>query len=398
MVFSSFEKFLDEYEPYFRIPFIQHREEDTDEDGILDQLKLDLEFPLQETERSRGISLMLLFSFALLSPPLNTRRSRTIPNQYEFKTVGFLSTHQFIPLPSPGHPMTSFRLENAFPVRQLQAPSVDFRELAVGYLTSGNNSVITRYEEVLGYVDIVNDGPDIPRRIKASILVKYPREEKFERWVGLFESFKWAWVQYLAFFIPVYLCVQWLGNHLFAENKVFCHVVVGKEGNVASAFPTPLSGGNEKRRKHLFIVAMKRSTIFFAILVSAFTLVTHSKAWIPPPSINLKDFVDKTPTGDFETWRHNHGLDEVEFTDLFDNGNLLKKLIPWMQKGLETHHVISSSQQGHPSNADNALSCAIHTGAYLQALRDVLNGSVAENWWAVQSAYWEVRNTSHNKP
>ncbi|CAG0924898.1 unnamed protein product, partial [Notodromas monacha] len=172
------------------------------------------------------------------SPPLNTRRSRTIPNQYEFKTVGFLSTHQFIPLPSPGHPMTSFRLENAFPVRQLQAPSVDFRELAVGYLTSGNNSVITRYEEVLGYVDIVNDGPDIPRRIKASILVKYPREEKFERWVGLFESFKWAWVQYLAFFIPVYLCVQWLGNHLFAENKVFCHVVVGKEGNVASAFPT----------------------------------------------------------------------------------------------------------------------------------------------------------------
>ncbi|CAG0920230.1 unnamed protein product [Notodromas monacha] len=200
MVFSSFEKFLDEYEPYFRIPFIQHREEDTDEDGILDQLKLDLEFPLQETERSRGISLMLLFSFALRdqhrltmdalafvqSPPLNTRRSRTIPNQYEFKTVGFLSTHQFIPLPSPGHPMTSFRLENAFPVRQLQAPSVDFRELAVGYLTSGNNSKLKILPANLTPLEIMKEInsvvlPLVPPPLEESKIVQTKATKKQKR-------------------------------------------------------------------------------------------------------------------------------------------------------------------------------------------------------------------------
>jgi hypothetical protein len=151
---------------------------------------------------------------------LGIRRLRNPPTHYQIRTVGYLDTQQWEPLPHAGLLLPSpFKINDL--LRGMDPLDFSFPDFMSIYFAK---NFTTKFTPIQSFFDSRYD-PAEERRITASVYVKYPVEIAIHYWTGAFEMFKWAWVQYMAAFLPLYVVLGWLRGVLF-RNGVFAQVVV----------------------------------------------------------------------------------------------------------------------------------------------------------------------------
>lgn len=207
-----------------RIPAVSVKEEDSNQDGKSDRLRLHLSIPMKAEEQIYSIQLLLTFSYQLfrmstvvMQSMAFIQHSSSVPGSQLFIS-GDLRLHQQIPLPHRG-------LHTAYNVSVVEtgSPFAYSYDLA-GIIRAYQARNLTTYLSCPSPVWIIGRAVNAPFEINAE--VRYPLETISYR-PGFWEMIKFAWIQY----VSVLLVFLWLFNHI--QTFVF-------QNQVLPTVPTPL--------------------------------------------------------------------------------------------------------------------------------------------------------------
>ncbi|XP_060538414.1 transmembrane protein 231 [Pantherophis guttatus] len=193
-----------------RVPLVSAREEDSDQDGVMDLLHFQLELPLLPSERVVGIQLLLTFSYELQRMSTFVMQSMAflqsfspVPGSQVFVN-GDLKLHQRQPLHHAG-------LDSRYNVSVINSTSpfaqdYDFVNIIEIYQKRNVTTVLSGPSPIW----VTGRSPDQPFVIQA--FIHYPMELIVYQ-PGFWEMMKFAWMQY----ISILLIFLWI----FERIKIF---------------------------------------------------------------------------------------------------------------------------------------------------------------------------------
>nr|CAD7437698.1 unnamed protein product [Timema bartmani] len=208
-----------------RCPMVKSREEDINQDGKFDELNIEIQVQLQQTDIALSVKLFLLFDYKLYKMSVFhmeslgvVQHSSSLPGA-RLDVVADLRLVQKQLLYSRGRDsrfnMSVFDLTRLVPdAFNLQTL---FKEYARRNVAVCSLSVTTRLSNVypLWTAGRASDMPFI-----VSAVVHYPEETILYR-PGFWQVIKWAWVQYLSVFIIFVFIFRLIKEYVFSNQLVF---------------------------------------------------------------------------------------------------------------------------------------------------------------------------------
>uniref|UniRef100_A0A8C6XZ94 Transmembrane protein 231 n=1 Tax=Naja naja TaxID=35670 RepID=A0A8C6XZ94_NAJNA len=194
-----------------RVPLVSAREEDSNQDGVTDLLRFQLELPLLPSERVVGIQLLLTFSYELHRMSTFVMQSMAflqsfspVPGSQVFVN-GDLKLHQRQPLHHAG-------LDSRYNVSVINSTSpfaqdYDFVNIVETYQKRNVTTVLSGPSPIW----VTGRSPDQPFVIQA--FIHYPMELIVYPLPGFWEMVKFAWMQY----VSILLIFLWI----FERIKIF---------------------------------------------------------------------------------------------------------------------------------------------------------------------------------
>jgi len=222
LVWSTSQQFNHMLQNQLRVPTLRSYEDDTNGDGVYDALHLEMELPLKDTEAVQSVSMMLLFDFRL-GEMVDLHMDSAAWIEYTGASSGSgLSIHgdlmfrQRNPLPWFG--TRDLYNEPIIDMNSPKASSYDLNDVFTNYLSRNETTdFVTR-----GAVWRGDRGAGQP--FKVDINLRYPRQRICYR-PGFWQEVKVGWMQYIAFFIPLWYISEWLTEIIFANQLVNTIVV-----------------------------------------------------------------------------------------------------------------------------------------------------------------------------
>uniref|UniRef100_A0A8C5SBB8 Transmembrane protein 231 n=1 Tax=Laticauda laticaudata TaxID=8630 RepID=A0A8C5SBB8_LATLA len=224
---SSFATFNRLLGTRLRVPLVSAREEDSNQDGVTDLLRFQLELPLLPSERVVGIQLLLTFSYELHR--MSTFVMQSMAFLQSFSPVpgsqvcvnGDLKLHQRQPLHHAG-------LDSRYNVSVINSTSpfaqdYDFVNIVETYQKRNVTTVLSGPSPIW----VTGRSPDQPFVIQA--FIHYPMELIVYQ-PGFWEMMKFAWMQY----ISILLIFLWI----FERIKIF--LLRNQVLNMVPMSPLPL--------------------------------------------------------------------------------------------------------------------------------------------------------------
>lgn len=200
-----------------RLPVIKSREEDVNRDGVLDQLKFQLDMPMTDVEEVLGVTLILIFNYRLrkfvsldMDCMADVQYSTMIPGA-SLQFVGDLKFHQREPLIHKG-------ADRRFNEEILSSSSIhasDFYLHDIFEKYSKRNMSTSLAQTYTTWV--TGRGAKKPFAIKATI--NYP-EETFLYAPGFWQVIKSAWIQYISIFVVFAYLIDKLRTFIFQNQLV----------------------------------------------------------------------------------------------------------------------------------------------------------------------------------
>ncbi|XP_015283688.1 PREDICTED: transmembrane protein 231, partial [Gekko japonicus] len=206
-----------------RLPLVSAREEDVNQDGVMDLLHFRLELPLQSTEQILGVQLMLTFTYQL-------QRMST----FVMQSMAFLQSSS----PVPGsrvivsgdlrlrqrQPLGHCGLDDRYNVSVINGSSpfaqdYDLTNIVAAYQ---ERNVTTVLSADAGPIWVVGRAPSDPFVIQATI--HYPVELIVYQ-PGFWEMIKFAWIQYVSLLLIFFWICEKIKTFLF-QNQVLDAVPV----------------------------------------------------------------------------------------------------------------------------------------------------------------------------
>uniref|UniRef100_A0ABM5EV29 Transmembrane protein 231 n=1 Tax=Pogona vitticeps TaxID=103695 RepID=A0ABM5EV29_9SAUR len=193
-----------------RVPLVSAREEDINQDGIMDLLNFWLELPLQSSEEMVGIQLLLTFTYQLqrmstfvMQSMAFLQSSSPVPGSRVFVS-GDLKLHQRQPLSHAG-------LDNRYNLSVINGTSPFAQDYdLVNIVAAYQERNVTTVFAGPGPIWSVGRAPSEPFVIQA--IIRYPVELIVYQ-PGFWEMIKFAWIQYVA----ILLIFLWI----FERIKIF---------------------------------------------------------------------------------------------------------------------------------------------------------------------------------
>ena len=228
LVYSTFphlNKFLSTSN--FRIPRISNYETDDDEDGLLDQLNLEIQMPLQPNEEITGVFIVVFFDWRLRSDKSSKKKFRmesTAVVDYKSNTPGSalsvsgdlkfrqkdLLKEDFVHLDPESDMRGTF-------VKSLQ--SIDslpfFYKVLQDYFDRSNFST-SLTEGTFSWTngrDVSFDG------FKMKTTINYPAQEMVFR-PGFWYNIKWAFIQLCPTFLVIYFLMECIRKVIFEQHMI----------------------------------------------------------------------------------------------------------------------------------------------------------------------------------
>eukprot|EP00050_Salpingoeca_kvevrii_P023010 m.136558 g.136558 ORF g.136558 m.136558 type:complete len:451 (-) comp9903_c1_seq1:22-1374(-) len=206
-----------------RIPVIKAHEEDINHDGLRDALNLKISMPLQEGEEVVSVKALLLFDYKL-HEFVRLQMESAAYFSYEsaislasLNVDGFLRFRQAAPLPHDGRRT----LYNTSIIdSSLQAASTyDLPSVLTSYL---NRNETTFYADQYP----VSRGPRLGAEpLDMTLRIRYPEEIIWYQ-PGFWQEFKWGWIQFLAYLVPLWFLVDFFLAFSF-RNQLVTTIVRG---------------------------------------------------------------------------------------------------------------------------------------------------------------------------
>ncbi|XP_060109864.1 transmembrane protein 231 [Heteronotia binoei] len=207
-----------------RLPRLSAREEDINQDGVMDLLHFQLELPLQSTEQILGIQLILTFSYQLQR--MSTFVMQSMAYLQSFSPVpgsrvvvnGDLKLRQRQPLGHCG-------LDNRYNVSVINGSSpfaqdYDLQNIVAAYQA---RNVTTVLSTDTGPIWVVGRAPSDPFVIQATI--HYPVELIVYQ-PGFWEMIKFAWIQYVCLLLIFLWICERIKPFLFQNQVLFAAPVL----------------------------------------------------------------------------------------------------------------------------------------------------------------------------
>ncbi|XP_062997287.1 transmembrane protein 231 [Elgaria multicarinata webbii] len=200
-----------------RIPLVSAREEDTNQDGIMDRLDFQLEVPLQPTEQVVGIQLILTFSYQLHRMSTFVMQSMAflqsfspVPGTRVFVS-GDLKLHQRQPLSHAG-------LDSRYNVSVINGTSpfaqdYDLIHIVAAYQERNVTTILSGPSPIW----VVGRVPSEPFVIQA--IIRYPVELIVYQ-PGFWEMIKFAWIQYVGILLIFLWIFERIKNFLFRNQLI----------------------------------------------------------------------------------------------------------------------------------------------------------------------------------
>nr|XP_056718406.1 transmembrane protein 231 [Euleptes europaea] len=220
---SSFPAFNRLLGPRLRVPLVSAREEDTNQDGLMDLLHFRLELPLKSTEQIIGVQLLLTFTYQLY-------RMST----FVMQSMAFLQS--FSPVPGSRvivnadlklrqrQPLGHCGLDSRYNVSVINSSSpfaqdYDLENILAAYQERNVTTVLSADSSPIW---AVSRAPSDPFVIQATI--HYP-EELIVYPLGFWEMIKFAWIQYVCILLIFLWICERIKIFLF-QNRVLDTVPV----------------------------------------------------------------------------------------------------------------------------------------------------------------------------
>ncbi|XP_060131982.1 transmembrane protein 231 isoform X1 [Zootoca vivipara] len=205
-----------------RVPLVSAREEDSNQDGMMDLLNFHLELPLQATEQIVGIQLILTFTYQLqrmstfvMQSMAFWQASSPLPGSKVFVS-GDLKLHQRQPLSHTG-------LDSRYNVSVINGTSPFARDYdLLNIVASYQERNVTTILSGPGPIWVVGRAPDAPFVVQTTI--HYPVELILYQ-PGFWEMIKFAWIQYVAILLIFLWIFERIKIFLF-QNQVLTTVPV----------------------------------------------------------------------------------------------------------------------------------------------------------------------------
>uniref|UniRef100_A0A8D2LGQ8 Transmembrane protein 231 n=1 Tax=Varanus komodoensis TaxID=61221 RepID=A0A8D2LGQ8_VARKO len=196
--------------PRLRVPLVSAREEDANQDGLMDLLQFQLEVPLQSTEQVVGIQLILTFTYELYR--MSTFVMQSMAFVQSFSPVpgirvfvnGDLKLHQRQPLSHVG-------LDSRYNVSVINGTSpfvqdYDLINIVAAYQERNITTVLSGPSPIW----VLGRTPQEPFVLQAT--VRYPMELIVYPLPGFWETIKFAWIQY----VSILLIFLWMFERIKA--------------------------------------------------------------------------------------------------------------------------------------------------------------------------------------
>ncbi|XP_077166640.1 transmembrane protein 231 [Paroedura picta] len=178
-----------------RIPLVSAREEDINQDGVMDLLHFQLELPLQSTEQILGVQLILTFAYQLQRMSTFVMQSMAFLQSFspvpgsQIVVNGDLKLYQRQPLGHCG-------LDSRYNVSVINGSSpfaqdYDLKNIVVAYQERNITTILSANADPIW---VVGRAPSDPFVIQAKIY--YPVELIVYQ-PGFWEMIKFAWIQYV---------------------------------------------------------------------------------------------------------------------------------------------------------------------------------------------------------
>ncbi|XP_054856841.1 transmembrane protein 231 [Eublepharis macularius] len=208
--------------PRLRAPLVSAREEDTNQDGVMDRLHFQLELPLQSTEQILGVQLLLTFDYQL-------QRMST----FVMQSMAFLQT--FSPVPGSRvfvngdlrlrqrQPLGHCGLDSRYNVSVINGSSpfawdYDLVNIVAAYQERN----VTTFLSDSSPIWVVGRAPSDPFVIQATI--HYPVDLIVYQ-PGFWEMIKFAWIQYVCILLIFLWICERIKTFLF-QNQVLTTIPV----------------------------------------------------------------------------------------------------------------------------------------------------------------------------
>ncbi|XP_021003242.1 transmembrane protein 231 isoform X2 [Parasteatoda tepidariorum] len=202
------------------LPEIEHREGDSNRDGIKDELEMMIDFPLSNQEIIAA-KIILIFDYKLsLYSHFRMESAAFIHhsssyNGSEFIVMGDLSLNQREPLKLSGE-------EEKFNVPVIKdsfiKPPYNLEEIFLEYSKRNFTTVFTNTYPVW------KPSKSKSESFKINILIKYPAETILYT-VGFWQLLKWALVQYVAVFMIISYLINYIRKRVF-QNQLLPSIVI----------------------------------------------------------------------------------------------------------------------------------------------------------------------------
>lgn len=224
LVWSSFPYYNFLLQDSLRAASVKTRETDANNDGLNDELLLEVSFPLGDSEQVAAVFGIFFFDYQLHAKA-DLQMEGAAVLQFEAASAGsvasfdgFLRLRQEIPLPHTGRVNdynSSFVDETSY-----DPATYDLAQILERY----NSRNVSTVFESHGTVWTAGRMPGSPFVLRAHI--RYPAA--VVRYTpGLLQEAKSGWIQFLAFLLPLWYFARHLQEFLFA-NRVLSAVAVDK--------------------------------------------------------------------------------------------------------------------------------------------------------------------------
>ncbi|XP_066493348.1 transmembrane protein 231 [Tiliqua scincoides] len=200
-----------------RVPLLSAREEDTNQDGLMDRLNFCLELPLQSTEQVVGVQLLLTFTYQL-------HRMST----FVMQSMAFLQS--FSPVPGSQvfvsgdlklqqrQPLSHCGLDNRYNISVINGTSPFSQDYdLVNIVSAYQERNVTTVLSDPGPIWVVGRAPDEPFVVQT--IIRYPVEQIIYQ-PGFWEMIKFAWIQYVAVLLIFLWVFQRIRIFLFQHQAL----------------------------------------------------------------------------------------------------------------------------------------------------------------------------------
>lgn len=204
--YSSIIKFNDMYNNLLSVPFVKIKNQDFNEDGLLDEININIKFPI-DTENIKNVKLYFFTDYIIdqfnkiaYFPGMNFIDIDT-PNGVSYlKTVGKLKFIQKYPL-STSKTVTSSKTSSISLVQNMTSP-IEIKYLMEEYLLSNFTTTYEYAQFIYPYKssDLLEINMKIEIPVQESIIFNSP----------FLLSLKNAWIEFLCILIPMSLIFYFL--------------------------------------------------------------------------------------------------------------------------------------------------------------------------------------------